>query len=271
MLASIKRQLLRFELTHSIIKTVRNQTRPSFRQAESLIAGKKGVEIGGPSPVFSRSGPFPVYRVLAGLDNVNFSENNFWSDLKGGNHFVYDNDKGPGRQIISDAVSIPQIPDETYDVLLSSHSIEHIANPLKALREWRRIVRSGGHIVAIVPDKRFTYDRNRPITPLAHIVADFNTDVAETDDTHFAEIIALHDLENDGSATTYDAHVARTLDNAHQRIAHHHVFDIELLENLLRTSGFSPVLSDVFRPYHLLVVARKCGPDIQTDPAGARP
>ena len=33
----------------------------------------------------------------------------------------------------------------TYDVLLSSHTLEHIANPLRALSEWKRIVGDDGH------------------------------------------------------------------------------------------------------------------------------
>lgn len=257
LLSIIKRLLLRLPITHLVMKSLRNRTRRSFGRVRGILRQSNAIEIGGPSPVFARNGPFPAYPELANLDNVNFSEDNFWSDIRGGNNFKYDAEKLPGRQIISDAVDLSAIPSCSYDVLFSSHAIEHIANPIKALAEWKRIIRPGGHIILVAPDMRFTYDRKRPVTAIEHIVADFENDVGEDDATHFEEIITLHDLSNDGSATNFEDHVARTRDNARQKIAHHHVFDIQLLKKLFKVVGFQPILTDVFRPYHLLAVGRK--------------
>ena len=36
--------------------------------------------------------------------------------------------------------SLDGIDDASYDVVLASHTLEHIANPLRALSEWRRVV-----------------------------------------------------------------------------------------------------------------------------------
>ena len=72
-----------------------------------------------------------------------------------------------------------------------SHCIEHIANPLKAISEWKRILKDNGLILLIVPHKDKTFDHNRPITSLSHLIEDMKTDVQEDDSTHLPEILEL--------------------------------------------------------------------------------
>ena len=42
-------------------------------------------------------------------------------------------------------------PDDHYDVVFSSHVLEHIADPLDLLAEMRRVLRPGGAIVTVIP------------------------------------------------------------------------------------------------------------------------
>lgn len=65
-----------------------------------------------------------------------------------------------------DAENIP-VPDSSTDFVIHAHVWEHLANPLKGLDEWVRVVRAGGYILAIVP-KRDTVpaDACLPVTPL---------------------------------------------------------------------------------------------------------
>ncbi len=256
-LRKLKRQTARSSLVVASVSWLRNRKRRSFAEVESRIAGAHGLEIGGPSKIFSQRGPFPVYSVVASLDNVNFSDANFWSTIPAGMNFQFDEKKQPGQQIIADAVDLSVIADETYDLVISSHVIEHLANPIRGLKEWQRILKPGGMMIVVAPDKRFTYDRNRPVTPLSHILEDFAFNTPEDDDTHLEEVIRLHDLTNDGTVSSFDEHRARTLNNAVTRITHHHVFDIDLLLGLLVAADFTILAQDVFRPYHLLAVAQK--------------
>lgn len=54
--------------------------------------------------------------------------------------------------------------------VLTSHVLEHFPDPIKALKEWHRVVRDGGYIVAIVPHKERTFDKDRPRTPLSELI-----------------------------------------------------------------------------------------------------
>jgi len=53
-----------------------------------------------------------------------------------------------------DANSIDTLRDnEAYDCVHSSHCLEHMHDPVDALRRWWKLVRPGGHMVIVVPDE----------------------------------------------------------------------------------------------------------------------
>jgi SAM-dependent methyltransferase len=257
LVGKLKSVLVRSPAVLKAVDAYRRRRRPSFKSVSHLFDGAEGLEIGGPSRIFERGGPYPIYAHVGSLDNLNFSSTTFWSEIEGGRNFKFDAQKPAGNQFISDAVNLAAIADESYDLLISSHVIEHIANPLKALAEWKRVLRKDGILMVVAPDKRYTYDRYRPTTTFGHLVEDQENATQEDDRTHLDEIIRLHDLENDGSATSFEEHRERTERNPENRMAHHHVYELPLLREALTHVGFTPLIDDAFRPYHLLIVARK--------------
>ena len=50
-----------------------------------------------------------------------------------------------------------------FDYVIASHVIEHAPNLLKFLLDIQTILKPGGHVILVVPDKRFTFDFNRDI------------------------------------------------------------------------------------------------------------
>lgn len=67
--------------------------------------------------------------------------------------------------------------------------LEHIANPIKALCEWKRVIREGGIIYCGVPDKRFTFDHKRQRTALSHLIHDYQKDIDQSDTTHIQDLV----------------------------------------------------------------------------------
>ena len=45
------------------------------------------------------------------------------------------------------------IRDKTFDVVFSSHCLEHMWNPYRTIREWYELVREGGYLIVAVPDE----------------------------------------------------------------------------------------------------------------------
>lgn len=222
------------------------------------IRGGKGLEIGGPSRVFARRRLLPVYPAAAHIDNVNFAGQTAWeSGLREGGAFSFDPRRPPGAQFIREATALTGLGDDTYDFVLSSHCLEHVANPLRALREWRRMTRPGGHLVLLLPDPERSFDHRRPVTTLEHLRDDFARETGEEDTTHLAEVLALHDLARDPWAGSPDDFRARLERNAENRCVHHHVFDLALTAAALAEAGWEVLATEKARPVHLVALARK--------------
>jgi SAM-dependent methyltransferase len=77
--------------------------------------------------------------------------------------------------------------DGSFDAVVASHIIEHLANPIAALREIHRVLRPGGRVVLLVPDRDHTFDAGRDPTPLAHLLDEYRRSVTAVDDEHIRE------------------------------------------------------------------------------------
>lgn len=229
-------------------------------RATVLAAAKSAtaLELGGPSRVFGPRGMLPVYPLASRIDNVNFAAATAWeTQLRDGGEFRFHAASAPGTQWLREATALTGLGGAAYDFVLSSHCLEHVANPLAALREWRRVTRPGGHLLLVLPDPRRTFDHRRPITTLAHLREDNARGTGEDDETHFAEVLASHDRARDPGAGTAEEFRARTLANAAHRCVHHHVFDLELMNAALREAGWNVLATEAARPMHLVALARK--------------
>jgi len=240
----------------------------AFSIAEPFLTGRKGLEIGGPSSLFARGGTLPLYGIVAGLDNCNFSRTTVWAGaVDPGLTFVFDRRRPAGRQYIQEATDLAAIASASRSFLLASHTIEHCANPLAALREWTRVVDAGGLLVLVIPHKDGTFDHRRPITPLAHLVDDFERHTGEDDVTHVPEILAQHDLTLDPAAGSVEAFTARCGRNLENRCLHHHVFDTRLAVEMIDYAGLQLLDVEPTLPYHIVVVAQKPPADAPIDNA----
>jgi SAM-dependent methyltransferase len=197
--------------------------------------GKRGLEVGGPSFFFRYS--MPIYKVAQSIDGVNFSPETMWEGtIAEGQSYDYGSGQR-GRQYIGEATDLADIPDDAYDFVLSCHSLEHVANPLKALHEWKRVVRSGGHILLVLPNKEANFDHRRAVTSLDHLFEDYSSGIGEDDLTHLEEILSLHDLARDRPAGTPEQFAARSRQNFRNRGLHHHVFDSTLAQRIVQAVG----------------------------------
>jgi SAM-dependent methyltransferase len=216
---------------------------------------KKGIEIGGPSAVFSKE--IPIYQVIDSLDGCNFSSQTIWEGtiVEGANYNFFENKKG--YQYICEASNLSVIPSEKYDFIIASHCLEHCANTLKTVKEWLRVVKKGGAILFILPDNRYTFDYKRPITTFKHLLDDLESDVDETDLNHLSEILELHDLNRDLAAGTKEQFKKRSLENHENRCLHHHVFDFELLKSIYNHFDIKIMNTTFAKPYHQIILGIK--------------
>jgi SAM-dependent methyltransferase len=225
--------------------------RELLRMVEPL-KGAVAIEPGGPSALFDRYGSLPIYRSLTAVDTVDFSEQTIWSGQQ-------QTDAPIRRRLIGEAGCIDSFAENSYDALLASHVLEHVANPLGALAAWQRVVRPGGHVLLIMPHREGTFDHRRPITTLQHMREDAERVVQEDDMTHLEEVLRLHDLARDPGAPSRDAFAQRCRDNASLRAMHHHVFDSRTVVETCREAGLVVLGLRAVRPFHIVCLSQVDG------------
>ena len=218
------------------------------------VKDKAGLEIGGPSETFRARDILPIYQFVGSLDNCDFSSSTVWGEHAQRFHFLAE--KAPGRSIFCDGSNLNPVASGTYDFVLSSHNLEHFANPVRALYEWKRVLRPGGAIILILPYYKSTFDHRRTPTPAAAMLDDFQRNIGEDDLSHLPEILEKHDLALDPGAGSLENFHKRSLDNVNNRCLHHHVFDQHNIRELLMSIKFEVLAVDLVLPMHICVLAR---------------
>ncbi|MGH7263374.1 MAG: class I SAM-dependent methyltransferase [Candidatus Rokuibacteriota bacterium] len=130
--------------------------------------------------------------------------------------------------IVAEADRLTPLADGSQDFVIASHLLEHLEDPIAAFEEWHRVLRPGGVLFLAVPDMRRTFDRDRPRTTLAHLVADHRDGGRGSRAAHYLEYARLVD-RRDGQAAEdqAQAYMARGYS------IHFHVWRPDDLDELL--------------------------------------
>jgi SAM-dependent methyltransferase len=241
-----------------IVKRLYGVAREARRDRDLLavanrFAGARVIEPGGPSRLFLARGIVPVYPLLGTLDVVDYAERTIWSHLEPGDPL---NNVRVRRRLIGEAGKLDQIADGAYDALLASHVLEHLANPLSALHDWKRVVHPGGLLLLVVPHRDATFDHQRPVTSLAHMRDDAEHTVGEDDLTHLDEARRLTDLTRDPHAPSQAVFEERCRENATTRAMHHHIFISRTVAEVCTAAGLQVLLLKPKLPFDIVCL---CG------------
>jgi predicted SAM-dependent methyltransferase len=143
--------------------------------------------------------------------------------------------------IVDDAVTLTSIEGCSQDFVIACHILEHLEDPIGAIKTWFRVLKPDGVLFMSIPDRRFTFDFYRKVTPLAHLFADHEHGPAWSREAH------LKELEEEYRCTydVQDEHVLRRLIDWQREgrgHTHFHVWtQLEMLEMILalRHTGVS--------------------------------
>lgn len=107
--------------------------------------------------------------------------------------------------IVEDGENPLSIPDESLDFIVASHMIEHCEDPLGTLVNWLRILRAGGRIFLVVPDRRRTFDRDRKPQEFEHLLEDYRDGPEGSRSRHYREWVSALDGEMDSEQVEREA------------------------------------------------------------------
>ncbi len=77
-----------------------------------------------------------------------------------------------GIDIIDSFHRMEKINPNSQDFIYAAHVIEHVPDPIGAILEAIKRLKLGGQLVLVVPHRDRTFDRNRPVTSIGHLLRD---------------------------------------------------------------------------------------------------
>lgn len=89
--------------------------------------------------------------------------------------------------LIDDGENLGALPPDSTDFIIANHFLEHCEDPIRTLQNHFRVLRPGATLYMAVPDKRRTFDRDRPVTTLEHVVRDYVEGPAWSRTSHYKE------------------------------------------------------------------------------------
>jgi SAM-dependent methyltransferase len=132
--------------------------------------------------------------------------------------------------ILDDGAELSSIPDASQDFVVANGVLEHYPNPLKALRNMFRVLKEDGVLFMALPDKTITFDRDRPVTPFAHLMEDLDATPDHRKRQHFGEWVRLVNKVEEPEAVERKTEELLAIDYS----IHYHVWtELEILELLV--------------------------------------
>lgn len=219
-----------------------------------FLSGKKGLEIGGPSLGMRDLG---VYTACESLDNANFSTDTLWNKNVEGSDYKFAGKSCPGKTYIADVVDLSRFSEGEYDFVFGSHMLEHLINPLKALEQMTKVIKSDGMCILILPFKEMCFDHRRPITSFSELLQHYKDNRDETDPMdHMDEILRDYDLSRDPPAGTEEEFIERCKKHYENRALHVHVFDFKLIIRCLTFFKYKIIHTELFNDNQIVIGQR---------------
>lgn len=95
--------------------------------------------------------------------------------------------------IVDDGETLASIENDSLDFIIANHMLEHCENPLGAMRNHLAKIKKGGILYYAIPDKRFTFDKNRELTSFEHFLEDDEKGCEHSRLGHYQEYARLVD------------------------------------------------------------------------------
>jgi predicted SAM-dependent methyltransferase len=217
----------------------------------------KGLEIG------ALNRPLPVHKCVQVIyiDRVNVDDayNVHFPELKGADIANVD--------VMDNAEELNSIPLESHDFIIAGHFLEHTQDPIKTIKSHLSRIKVGGILYYILPDKRFTFDIDRSVTPFEHLLRDYKEGASGSYDSHMYEYAEL--VDHAKTEEQIESRVKQLKDMAYT--IHFHAWDAKALKEFFEKTN--EVLEQPYvivdfledSKYENIVVLRKVKSERTTD------
>ena len=139
--------------------------------------------------------------------------------------------------IIDNGDELATIPADTYDFCISNHVLEHLEDPIKALCNWMRILKTKGLLFLSVPLPGNIVDKNRQPTPISHIIEDYGLIARDREayakqrHDHFLDFVRSTNFRESANPAFISSKTSELMDMNYS--IHFHVFSEETLLQMI--------------------------------------
>ena len=130
--------------------------------------------------------------------------------------------------VVDDGEKLEQFEDESLDFIVANHFLEHTRDPIGTIKVHLNKLKSGGILLYALPDKRYSFDVTRPVTPFEHLIIDHEHGYEVSNYHHYLEYVRYVDQVNDKKSIEAHAKLLIKMDN---RI-HFHVWDANAIRDM---------------------------------------
>jgi SAM-dependent methyltransferase len=203
------------------------------------MEGMKAIEIGGPTELFQlHSQVLYCYPLFSSIDNINNPNFHFPNNSQESEKKIFKTIYNlEGCEITKENIS------NIYDVIISSHTIEHMVNPIEFLFKSKELLRDNGYILTVLPNKPFFWDRVRETTSVEHLIEDHLKNTQEDDMTHLYDNINIDCPIKFQQGLVYWESLCKN--NKFSRVMHHHCFEKENTIAIHEYSGYKTLFCEV--------------------------
>ena len=128
--------------------------------------------------------------------------------------------------IYDTAENLKAVPAASSNFFILCHVIEHLPDPIRAIRTIYSKLKVGGPLFMVVPWGAYTFDRHRPNTSLHHVVADYMLPSSDRNLEHYLEFCDLAAHKEDWVSEGEKSH-------QRSRDTHLHVFSPESFRSII--------------------------------------
>jgi SAM-dependent methyltransferase len=89
--------------------------------------------------------------------------------------------------VIGSAEDLTAIDDSSLDFVIANHLLEHLEDPIAGLLEFERVLKPGGVVYLGLPDQRRTFDSDRELTSVDHLVRDHEEGAVTSRRDHYVD------------------------------------------------------------------------------------
>jgi predicted SAM-dependent methyltransferase len=75
--------------------------------------------------------------------------------------------------IVDDGTLLRTVAEASQDFVIANHFLEHCPNTIEAIENMLRVLKTGGILYLAIPDKLHTFDIDRPVTTIDHLLKDY--------------------------------------------------------------------------------------------------